>query len=410
MRNFRKKTVLSKKKEDVDEWLNHAASKKRLHPPWNRIEVIDKAHYRFHFGAFSRCFSWDFETKLLAKDEHCLLLDTVQYPSRGFLTTEIKRLFRYRHKVIKTDLLASTPSKKQRILVTGSTGLIGSQLVPLLLLNGHQVRVLVRNPKKVAPDHMPWDPEKGTILQAMLEGYDTVIHLSGAPLRSGLDHPMVRKEILTSHVESTRFLIETFYRLQAPPKNFICASSASYYGHASRKPCSETATSGKGFLADVAKQTEAIAQQYNKGRTLLLRFGLILGGGGGMLPNLKRKAEFGLLPLCGSGEQRISWIGLDDALYAIDHLIQNPKINGPVNIATKTTTTNRELVEIIAKTCNRKRRLWLPEWILKTTWGSYAKEVLLSDIAIIPNKLNGSDFKWRYPNLEEVIRLHLGRF
>lgn len=412
MKTFRKKTLLKAPKEIIEECLNNPHKEKRLYTP-NLWVTAKKGSLIARWGPFSKAFPWVLQEGIKKAKEGHLFYSHASYKPpllyKKAFSHQIRELIRYRHKVIKADTeqLALYPQKQRlSVLLTGSSGTLGQTLYPFLCLAGCQVHNLVRNVEQSGPDHMPWDPEKGMILQQKLEGYDAVIHLSGHPLSTNLAKVLERKKIWNSHVESTKFLVDTLQRLSHPPELFV-ASSTAYYGSCKEgKTLNEDSPSGSDFLAQLFAATEKAANAYTKGRVVHLRFAPILSPFGGTVQHFIQLAKKGLLPSFGSGKQMVDWVCADDAAYAIWHLLQNRNIFGPVNICSPNALSNKEWTKQLLSHFSRTPKLPLPEFLTRFFYGAWGQQVLLANRAVIPTVLQENDFSWRYPLIGSALNLH----
>src|SRR6266850_5869819 len=234
-----------------------------------------------------------------------------------------------------------------KIAVTGSTGLVGSALVPLLTAAGHDVVRLARPAQ--------WDPEKGTIQSAALNSLDAVIHLAGENIAAGRWTSARKARIRDSRVSGTKLIAEAVAKLEKPPQVVVSASAIGYYGDRGGEILPEDSPPGKGFLADVCRQWEAATDPATrKGiRVVHLRTGLVLSKKGGALGQMLLKLKLGVGGKIGSGAQYWSWIALDDLCSAIVHCIQAGALHGPVNIVSPSPVTNREFTKILGRVLNR---------------------------------------------------------
>lgn len=363
------------------------------HPAGKETKVKDQVLYKAPLGKLGQ--------KLLA-------------PS---IRQNIRRTLNYRQTLAKSDLNALKPySKNQllRIIISGASGFVGDTLASFLKSAGHEVLCLVRDKKRVDDTHIYWNPEKGEIALSLLNNCDALINLAGENIDQSWSAPK-RALLRKSRVEATHFLLESLDQLDNPPPTLISASACGYYGYEEEREMTEKDPPGRGFLAKLCVDWEEAAMAYAsrdlRRRTLLLRFGMILGARGGALPKMATAARFGLLPCLGSGQQKISWISIDDAVYAIHHLLRRPEIiAGPVNICTPEPVTNEELTRLILKIYGKKFTFKTPERLLELAMGRKARELLLSKSWMAPTVLQESKFHWEYRSLEETLRQQLGLY
>jgi uncharacterized protein len=290
-----------------------------------------------------------------------------------------------------------------KILVSGSTGLIGSSLVPFLASLGHVMSALVRKPGRHG---VRWDPQAGTIdVSHLAAGFDAVIHLAGESIASGRWTPERKREIRDSRVKGTRLLAETLAQLSEPPKTLICASAIGYYGNRGEEVLQEYSASGTGFLAETCREWEAAtAPAAAKGiRVVHLRSGVILSARGGALAKMLLPFKLGLGGPIGSGQQYMSWVALDDMVGAISHLL-NSAVSGPVNIVSPNPVTNRVFTTTLGHALSRPTLLPMPVFAAKLAFGEMADEMLLASQRVEPHVLSKSGYTFQYPDLEGAFR------
>lgn len=302
------------------------------------------------------------------------------------------------------------------VVVTGSTGLIGAALVRALVADGQRVIRLVRTlppPGAGGPDSTArlWDPERGLLGAADLEGAHAVVHLAGENIAAGRWTEAKKRRIRASRVGSTELLAATLARLPAPPPVLICASAVGYYGDRGGELLREESGPGTGFLAEVCQAWEsAAAPAAARGiRVSHTRFGMVLSAAGGALPKLLRPFRLGLGGRVGSGDQYVSWIALDDAVAALRHAIATDRLAGPINVVAPTPVTNRELTATLGRVLRRPTPFPLPAVVARLALGEMADQLLLASARAIPERLLGAGFAFRYPTLEGALRHVLGR-
>ena len=297
-----------------------------------------------------------------------------------------------------------------KILVTGSSGLVGTALVPYLQKHGHQV---VRVVRQVGDDKdaIVWNPEKGTYRLEDFEGFDAAINLAGDNIFSSLRwSDEKKKKIMSSRVDAARTLCACFERLQSPPKVLINASAIGYYGSQGAAVVNEDSAAGAGFLADVCREWEAAADEAQKLgiRVVRLRLGVVLSPEGGALGKMLLPFKLGLGGVVGSGQQYMSWITLDDLLSVILFALTNNSLQGPVNAVTDNPVTNAEWTKTLGGVLQRPTFLPVPAFALRLIMGEVADEVLLSSTRVMPTRLQHAGFRFAYPKLEGALHHLLG--
>ena len=286
----------------------------------------------------------------------------------------------------------------QRIAVTGTTGLIGSALVGHLKAEGHTVQRLVRRPA-LTPEEVTWDPKKGTVDLAALEGVDAIIHLAGAGVGDKRWSKKYRAEILNSRLLGTTTIATAVNTLK--PSLFICASAMGYYGETGNRAVIESDRPGNDFLATVCKEWEGAADLVRDVRTVKLRTGLVLDPADGALGKMLPLFRFGLGGKLGSGKQLWSWIILHDVIRAITFAIEND-ISGPINLTSPNPATNQEFTAALARALRRPALLPVPGFALKIALGGFSAEILGSK-KVLPQALTDAGFTFDYPHLAPAI-------
>ena len=298
-----------------------------------------------------------------------------------------------------------------RVAVTGSTGLIGSALVADLRANGHSVSRLVRGggTKSDAERLISWNPERGTIDAAALEGHDAVVHLAGEPI-FGLWTTAKKQKIRESRVRGTALLARTVAGLSRPPRVFVSGSAIGYYGNRPGTEVDESAGPGSGFLAETAQAwEEAAAPAAAVSRVVKLRTGLVMTRRGGSLATMLPIFQAGLGGRLGSGQQVWSWITLDDLIGAIRHAIDTPAISGPLNATAPNPVSNAEFTRVLAAALKRPAFFAVPGFALRLVMRDMANEMLLFGVRALPRKLLETGYAFRHPTLEPALREVLSR-
>jgi len=299
-----------------------------------------------------------------------------------------------------------------RVAVSGSTGLVGSEVVDSLSTAGHEVVRLVRRSPAPGERAVRWDPEKREVDAAGLEGLDAVVHLAGENVGSGRWAAARKAAIRDSRVNGTRFLCDALAGLARPPKTLVCASAVGYYGDRGEEPLTEESPPGTGFLAEVCREWEAAsAPAAQRGvRVVALRIGMVLSPEGGALARMLPLFRAGLGGVIGGGRQYISWIALDDLPGIVLHSMQCGDLRGPVNAVAPRPVTNREFTEALGKALSRPTPLPVPAFALRlAVGGEMADALLLASARVVPKRLLATGYAFRSPELETTLRRLLGR-
>lgn len=296
------------------------------------------------------------------------------------------------------------------ILIAGSSGMLGSSLIPFLTQEGHQVQRLIRKtgrcPCKKSNNNYCWNPEKRQLNPVLFENIDVVINLSGDNIFSDRWTKDKKDAIRSSRVQTTQFLAETMASLDTPPKLFINASAVGIYGSRGDAFLSESSPPGEGFLADVVKEWEQATEPAEKAgiRVIHLRLGAVLSNTGGALKKVINPFKWGLGGVLGSGNQYMSWIMIDDVLRIFSFLIEHQEVRGAVNAVAPHPVTNEEFTKTLGKLLHRPTFFWLSEFILCLIFGEMAKDVFLSSVRAEPIALTRAGFKFKYPQLQKALK------
>lgn len=320
---------------------------------------------------------------------------------------ELARYFTWRQTILRDDLKTMDRYSREpkRILLSGASGFIGSQLRVFLQLCGHEVLRLVRRKGDIAEDTVHWDPAHGDFQKEHFEGFDAVIHLAGAGIAQGRWSKYKKEQFFLSRCRDTWLLSQVLCRLYRPPKTVISASAIGFYGNRGEEELSEQSAQGHGFLADLCGKWEQATESIeNRGtRVVHARFGVVLGAKGGVLKRMLPAFRLGLGGKMGSGDQMISWIGIDDLLGGIYHALMNEGLNGPVNLVAPQPVPQAEFAGILAKKLRRPAFCHLPAWVLKMALGEMAEEMILSGQKVKPEKLLQTGYEFRYPDLQKAL-------
>lgn len=296
------------------------------------------------------------------------------------------------------------------VIVTGSSGLIGSALVTDLEGDGHRVRRLVRRAPS-GPDEVRWDPSRGEIDRAGLEGADAVVNLAGPGIGDKRWSDARKQELREARVRGTTLLAEALAGLDQPPRALISGSAIGYYGNRGDEKLTEKSKAGGDFLAELCVDWEAAAQPAVTAgiRVALIRTGIVLAPGGGALEKILPLFKLGLGGRLGSGDQFWSWITLEDEVRAIRHLLES-EVSGPVNLTAPEPETNHTITTTLGEVLHRPTIFPVPRFGPKILLGGEATETFLyASQRVFPKVLEAEGFTFSHPDLESGLRSILGK-
>ncbi len=292
-----------------------------------------------------------------------------------------------------------------KILVTGSTGLVGSALVPSLGAKGHEIIRAVRRPTDKAGE-VYWNPEEGSIDAARLTGLDAAVHLAGENIAERWTDEKKRR-IRESRVKGTRLLSETLARLEPRLRVLVSASAIGIYGNRGGEILTEESSHGDDFLAEVCREWEAATAPASESglRVVNIRIGIVLSRKGGALAKMLTPFKLGVGGKVGSGQQFMSWVALDDVVGIIEHALTNESLSGPVNAVAPTPVTNLEFTKTLGSAISRPTIFPIPAFGLKLAFGEeMAEGTLLSSARVEPARLKESGYQFKHPTLEGALR------
>lgn len=299
-----------------------------------------------------------------------------------------------------------------KIAISGSSGLVGSDLRDSLGADGHELTRLVRDRARARkPGHAYWDAETGEVDQSALEGHDVVIHLAGASIFRPWT-PKQKQAIRRSRVQGTQLLSSALAGLTRPPALLLSASGMNYYGsQPTQQRVVEEDPPGNGFLAGVVRGWEAATEPAEVAgiRVVHMRFGLVLSPEGGILGAMLPAFRFGLGAVVGSGEQAWSWIALPEIARIIRHLIATPSVRGPVNFAAPDVVTAEEFSRTLGRVLHRPVALRIPRPIVSLVPGGMGEELALASVHMVPRRLEQSGYTFHHASFEPTLRLLLSK-
>ena len=302
-----------------------------------------------------------------------------------------------------------------KVIVTGSTGLVGSALVRSLLADGHEVTRLVRGDSQgfrapgTAAVH--WEPGRGEIDAKELEGHDAAVHLAGENVGEGRWDDEKKRRILESRVKGTSLLASALAGLSAKPRVLVSASATGYYGDRGAEILREESASGDDFLSEVCREWEKATLQASQAgvRVVHLRIGVVLAGEGGALQKMLPPFKLGVGGKIGSGSQYMNWITLEDLIGVVRRAIEDESLRGPVNAVAPQQVTNEEFTKALGRALGRPTFLAVPAFAARLAFGETADALLLASTRVEPARLKEAGFEFKHPELEGALRSVLGK-
>ncbi|MDX6270922.1 MAG: uncharacterized protein QOD28_2145 [Acidobacteriota bacterium] len=301
-----------------------------------------------------------------------------------------------------------------KIIVTGSSGLIGSALVTALVARGDEVTCLVRgaaHPQRAdGAREVLWNPARGELDAAELEGHDAAIHLAGDPIAEGRWTEEKKRRIRDSRVQGTSLLAGALAKLKTPPRVLLSASAVGYYGNRGAETLTEASATGTDFLSGVCREWEAATEAAKAAgiRVVRLRFAVVFSGTGGALAKMLTPFKLGAGGKLGSGKQYMSWVALDDALGAILHALAHEELEGAVNVVAPQQVTNAEFTKTLGGVLGRPTLFAVPAFAARLAFGEMADAALLASQRAEPSRLKATNYQFKYPELEGALRHAVG--
>lgn len=453
---FRHRTELDHPVEDIFAWHRRPGALERLTPPWEDVRVLEReggidaggrvvlgirqgpatvrweiAHTHLEEnrlfvdeqvrGPFSR---WRHEHRFEAREGGgSTLEDVIEWEppmggvgeafASGTVERNLRRLVAFRARRLTNDLALHrrfADGARLTVGITGSSGMIGTDLSHFLGGGGHRV-IPIRRTSRPSGGEIGWDPEAGRLDPADLEGLDAVVHLAGEPI-AGVRWTEAKKErILKSREVGTGLLARALREVDAPPQVLVSASGVDYYGAHGAEVVTERNRSGEGFLAEVVRRWEGAARPAVEAgiRTVFLRSGPVLSPRGGILGTLLRPFRMGLGGRVGSGRQYLSWIDLDDEVALIHHALNTSGLSGPLNSTAPNPVPNASFSDVLGRVLGRPTIVPIPSFAIRSILGEMGRELLLEGARVHPEQALASGYRFLFPDLEDSLRHQLGR-
>ena len=302
-----------------------------------------------------------------------------------------------------------------KILVTGSSGLVGTALASALARGGHTVCRLVR-PQSAGGEGakegvvVAWNPATGELGGAGV-GADAVVNLAGASIADGRWSTQRKALLRSSRIDTTRALIGALAKMNARPSVLVSASAIGYYGDRGDETLTEDSKPGGDFLAGLGQEWEGEARKAEALgiRVVLARFGIILAREGGALPKMMLPFKIGVGGKLGSGQQWMSWVTLEDVVGILRFAIENASIRGAVNIVSTQPLQNAEFTKVLAKVMHRPAVFPAPAFALRLALGEMADALLLSSQRVLPRAIEKLGYRFLHADLTSAFAAVLAK-
>jgi uncharacterized protein (TIGR01777 family) len=295
-----------------------------------------------------------------------------------------------------------------KIAIAGATGFVGSRLVAELTAQGHEILILTRSPQQ-AKNRFPqaeivgYTPLKSGEWQQSISGCDAVVNLAGEPIAEKRWTPAEKQEILASRQITTQKIVEAIERAAVKPKVLVSASAVGYYGTSTTVKFDETSPPGDDYLAEVCQAWETAAQSVSSDtRLVILRFGIVLGEGGGVLGKMLPVFQSFVGGPIGSGDQWVSWIHRDDLVKLIITALKSDRMQGIYNATAPHPVTMQQLAQGLGEVISRPSWLPVPGFVLETMLGEGAK-IVLEGQQVLPQRIRSEGFTFQYPELKPAL-------
>jgi uncharacterized protein (TIGR01777 family) len=418
---FTVRTRLAFPAREVSRWLERPSVFERLSPPWERMRALSGDSSRFRLLGCAGVMVHRYRV-VAESDAACCLEDQIEYEvPRGLLRRaaerrlrrRLERMFAYHHTVLADDLAAHRRFREReplRILISGSSGMLGSALIPFLTAGGHRVVRLVRRPIP-GEETVLWNPAAGELDAAQLEDFDAFIHLSGEYIADGRWTKGKRERVWDSRVKTTQLLVRAIRGLKNPPKVLVCASGTGFYGEGGKSELDENSPPGQScFFVDMVRAWEAAAQDAASCgvRVVNARIGVVLSPAGGALKSMLPAFRWGAGAILGTGHEFTGWLTLDDLVGMMYFALMCDELRGPVNFVAPEPVTQRGLSEAVGRVLHRPAFLRIPHSALRWIFSPELAEAMSWSQRVIPQRLTASGYRFRYPNLDAGLRHVLG--
>ncbi|MED5486607.1 MAG: TIGR01777 family oxidoreductase [Candidatus Thermoplasmatota archaeon] len=452
---FEYETRTETPRHEVFNWFERKGSFIRLMPPWEVADLVSsddsledgaKRIFRFPMGPIKMTWvaehtgynppekfedvmkkgpfsSWHHVHRFVDTGGSTIVQENIDYKlplgvlGRVFgsrmVRKRLDRMFKAREVRLIRDLERHSDFShisRKKILIAGSSGLIGTQLVAFLDTGGHDVWRLVRRRIKDGEKEIFWNPDTGEIDPADIEGFDIVIHLGGAGIGDKRWSKKRKELIVSSRKNSTTLLSDTLSSLEKKPEVFLIASAIGYYGDRGDEILTEKSPHGEGFLTETVLAWEDYSQSARKSgiRVIKIRNGIVLSAIGGALGRMLLPWKMGGGGRIGNGKQWMSWISMDDEIYAIHHLIMSKETEGAYNLTAPNPARQKVFAKVLGKVLRRPAFAPIPKISMRILFGELAGPLLFEGQHVLPSRLQQSGYQFVHEKLEQALRDTLG--
>lgn len=296
-----------------------------------------------------------------------------------------------------------------KILITGGTGFVGTQLITRLIQDGHEVTILTRSLKGAKGSspgisYLEGDPTRKGPWQEAIQQHDAVINLAGASIFSKWTDEH-KKAIRESRVSTAQNIVEGIPSRPERPFTLFSTSAVGYYGFCGDEELTEESPHGDDFLARIALEWEGEALKAGDrgARVVITRFGIVMGEKGGALGQMIPLFKKYIGGPIGSGKQWFSWVHIKDLAEAFAFLLKHPEMSGPVNVCSPNPVRNKDLARALGKALHKPSFMPAPGFMIKLVLGEFGS-VILEGQRVIPKRLLDSGFLFQYPNIEKALQ------
>jgi uncharacterized protein (TIGR01777 family) len=301
-----------------------------------------------------------------------------------------------------------------KILITGGTGFVGTQLTSRLVQDGHEVTILTRSLKGAKGSspgisYLEGDPTKKGPWQEAIKNHDAIINLAGASIFSKWTDEH-KRAIRESRVSTTKNIVEGIPSDPSKKMTLFSTSAVGYYGFHGDEELVEESPPGNDFLARIATEWEgeALKAKEKGARVVITRFGIVLGEKGGALSQMIPLFKKYIGGPIGSGRQWFSWVHIKDLAEAFVFLTRHPEISGPVNVCSPNPVRNRDLAKALGRALHKPSFLPAPAFMVKLVLGEFGS-VILEGQRVIPRKLLESGFVFQYADINKALQGIVGQ-